>query len=169
MNDLLKLMHDTMGHVAAIKGSVTLLKKGNLSDEDNKRLLDIIDIRANELNGVLDSYYIKQKQIIIKEFILCSAIHYDNGAKPTIGNINSGVIVCGRRHCDCNDILRGILGDEIKLPERESQGFITSLNRFVSRAEAFKIAKANNQIIHKMFDNDNEGTLTSEDLFGVDL
>lgn len=102
-----------------------------------------------------------------KEFILCSAIHFENGAEPTVHGITSGVIVCGRRHGDCYAVLKGIMGDVdiSKLPERDSQGFLTSKNRYVSRVEAFKIAKANNQIIHKMFDDDDEGILTSEDLY----
>ena len=103
-----------------------------------------------------------------KEFILCSAVHYDNGAETNIIGIGSGVVICGRRHNDCNDTLRGILGNSFVVPEREFQGFLTSHNKFVSRAIAFQIAKANNQIIHRMFDDDAHGILTSEDLYGVD-
>jgi len=108
---------------------------------------------------------------MVKEFILCSAVHYDNGTnynKTNVIGIESGVVICGKRHNDCNDTLRGILGDSFVVPEREFQGFLTSHNRFVSRAIAFQIAKANNQIIHRMFDNDTHGILTSEDLYGVD-
>jgi hypothetical protein len=103
-----------------------------------------------------------------REFILCSAIHYKNGAESTVDNIESGVIICGRRHGDCYGVLKGIRGDDVdfsKEPDRDEQGFLTSKNRFVGREEAFRIAKANNQIIHKMFDKDNKGTLASEDLY----
>lgn len=105
---------------------------------------------------------------MLKEFIICSAVHYDNGTQPMAQGISSGVVVCGRRHNDCNKIIRGLLGPDIPIPEREFQGFMTSFNRYVSRSEAFVIAKANNQIIHRMFDEDDAGSLTSEDLYGVD-
>ena len=103
-----------------------------------------------------------------KERILCSAVHYDNGAKSTVLNIGSGVVICGRRHGDCIEILKGILKgiapvDESKIPDPHERGFLTSKNRYVSRKEAFKIAKENNQIIHNMFDKDDDVALNSED------
>ncbi len=61
MNELLQLMHDTMGKVARIKGSTKLLQSGNLSKEEECKLLDIIDKSADELNQVLDAYYINKK------------------------------------------------------------------------------------------------------------
>ena len=94
-----------------------------------------------------------------KEFILCAAINYNN------------IIISGHRHSDCHKTLNNILNkhnivvNENDLPQREHQGFLTSFNRFVSRKEAFKIAKENYQIIHNIFDNDAEGSLTSEDLY----
>lgn len=103
-----------------------------------------------------------------KEFILCSAVHYKNGAKSNVIGVESGTVIFGKRHNDCNIILRCLFGDSVAIPEREQQGFLTSQNRYVSRSEAFKIAKSNKQIIHKMFDNDREGSLTSEDLYGCD-
>ena len=103
-----------------------------------------------------------------KEFIICSAVHFKNGAKSNVTGVENGTVIFGKRHNDCNNVLRGLLGDFVAIPEREQQGFLTSNNRYVSRSEAFKIAKSNNQIIHKMFDNDNEGSLTSEDLYGCD-
>lgn len=104
------------------------------------------------------------------EYILCSAIHFKNGAKSTVLNIESGVIICGRRHGDCYDILRGLVSDikESDLPNRDCQGFLTSKNRFVGRAEAFKIAKSNNQITHNMLDDNELAILTSEDLYWGD-
>jgi len=86
-----------------------------------------------------------------KEFILCAAIHYKNGAETTVYGVEDGVIVCGRRHGDCYAILKGILniGDDYNiddLPDRDEQGFLTSENRFVSRREAWFIAKKNKQI-----------------------
>jgi len=87
----------------------------------------------------------------MNEFILCASVMY------------KGTIVSGRRHHNCYTILRELGHDEE--PIREDQGFLTSLGRHVSREEGFLIAKKNNQIFHKMYDNDNTGSLTSEDLY----
>ncbi len=91
-----------------------------------------------------------------KEFILCAAVTY------------KGVIISGYRHSDCADVLKDLLSEHlgfVDTPERKDQGFLTSHNRFVDRKEAFKIAKANNQIWHKMHDDVDGIELTSEDLY----
>ena len=62
MNELLKLMHDTMSPVARIKAAATLLKEGKLSPEDADKMLDIILVSSDNLNQVLDSYYINSKK-----------------------------------------------------------------------------------------------------------
>lgn len=112
----------------------------------------------------------------MKEFILCAAIHFNDGKKhehqPV--NIETGFVVTGRRHHNCYATL-GAIADSIGLEERikaliertdrDKQGFITSTNKYVSRAEAFKIAKENKQIFHSMHDNEDEGILISEDLY----
>ena len=59
MNDLLQLMHDTMGKTARIKGSVNLLKKDGINQVDAEKLLDIIGKQADALNEVIDAYYNK--------------------------------------------------------------------------------------------------------------
>lgn len=90
------------------------------------------------------------------EFILCAAINFND------------TIVCGRRHGDCYVIIKNLLEKYITpsdMPEREDQGFITSENRYVSRKEAFKIAFAQKQIIHNMFEEHEDIELTSEDLY----
>lgn len=105
------------------------------------------------------------------EYILCAAIHFKNGAPATVAGIGSGVVVSGRRHSDCLNVLSGIFSEELtptqidELSDREDQGFLTSHNRYVSRTAAFKIAKANNQIWHNLFDGVEEGSLNSEDLY----
>jgi len=104
------------------------------------------------------------------EFILCAAIHYKNGAQTTVTGVDSGVVICGRRHSDCYAALQGIIGevDPSTLPDRDDQGFLTSLNRYVGREEAFNIAKANDQIlkISPLYGADSENRiLASEDLY----
>ena len=68
-----------------------------------------------------------------KEFILCASLNFN------------GTIISAARHSDCYEILRELFADPV-LPSREDQGFLTSLNRYVDRKEAWKIAKENNQI-----------------------
>ncbi len=103
------------------------------------------------------------------EFILCSAIHFQNGAKTTVKNIESGVIICGRRHSDCYDVLSGIIGDvdPDTLPDRDSQGFLTSKNRYVNREQAWKIALENKQVKFGLAasSSDENGILISENLY----
>ena len=38
------------------------------------------------------------------EFILCTAIHYKNGAKPNVDGIINGIVIAARRHGDCYTI-----------------------------------------------------------------
>lgn len=73
----------------------------------------------------------------MKDFILCAAIKYN------------GLIIPGHRHGDCYSLLEGLIGkiSTDKLPGRNKQGFLTSKNRYVSREEAWEIAKENNQIM----------------------
>lgn len=97
--------------------------------------------------------------LTVKEKILCAAVKYKKGIHD--------IIVTGHRHGDCLSVIQALVPN-VKwddLPGREAQGFLTSHNRYVDRAEAFKIAKENKQFIHNMFDNDSEGILTSEDLY----
>jgi len=95
----------------------------------------------------------------MNEYILCAAIWYQDGdnheGQPR--NIESGFVVAGRRHSDCYCTVVALIGiDEaldIKLKNiatqmdrKMHQGFITNLNRYVGRAEAYQIAKAAKQI-----------------------
>jgi len=113
-----------------------------------------------------------------KEFILCAAIWIDDkqihDQQPT--NIESGFVVCGRRHNNCYQIIKDF-GREVNeyfkslnLTEddyRKHQGFITSLDRFVNRKEGWIIAKENNQIQFGLqaSENGDESILISENLY----
>lgn len=78
-----------------------------------------------------------------KEYILCAAVWFDDGNKHSHQpkNIETGIVVCGRRHHNCFATIGGRVSErnEIGLREKE-QGFLTSLDRFVSREEAAEIA-----------------------------
>lgn len=93
------------------------------------------------------------------EYIVCAAIHFDDGKtylhQPK--NIKTGIVVCGRRHHNIiynwNQLSNG------KTRREDEQGFLTSKDRFVGRAEAGRIAFEANQI------PDLTNCLFSEDLY----
>ena len=92
---------------------------------------------------------------------MCCHVHKAN-------NIETGFIVCGYRHHHCINTFAQMVGfpyskRDRQLRNTEVQGFLTSLNRFVTRKEAFIIAKEANQIINLDKTRDNE--LYSEDLY----
>lgn len=113
---------------------------------------------------VLGAKELKESDYIFEK-ILCSAINYN------------GAIITGRRHSDCYKSLKSILEVEsysninFELPDREHQGFLTTFNRFVDRKEAYKIAKAQNQIKYGFdaTENGEESILISENLFNPEI
>jgi len=111
----------------------------------------------------------------MKEYILCSAIHFNDGIEheQQPDNIFDGFVVTGRRHHNCYATLAAIeksidLQERIKQlitkTDRDRQGFVTNLNRFVDRKEGYQIALNAGQLIHNMHDKSNP-ILISEDLY----
>lgn len=81
-------------------------------------------------------------------YLLCAAIWFKDGKKyrHQPKNVDSGIVVCGRRHHNCfltayelNGGKKTVenIGDDVN---RILQGFITSDDRFVDRKESAKIA-----------------------------
>jgi len=102
------------------------------------------------------------------EFILCAAIYYRDGQhydhQPR--NVESGFVVTGRRHHNCirtYNILTGLNHRRDKEHGDPISGFITSLDRFVDRAEAAVIALARGQTDLTIMRYPD--TLFSEDLY----
>ena len=89
---------------------------------------------------------------VVLERILCAAIWFDDGKghvhQPK--NIETGFVVCGRRHHNCYATLVAVLGgdkwQETKTDFNQTQGFVTSTDRFVNREEAAKIAYVAGQV-----------------------
>jgi hypothetical protein len=104
----------------------------------------------------------------MSEKIICAAIYIDDGKahmhQPK--NIPTGFVIAGRRHHNCiyistllddpNNVIR------IKVKQRDTQGFLTSEDRFVGREEALIIAKRENQVIQPELVSE---ILISEDLY----
>lgn len=152
-----------------------LNERGGLSPNE---MLAIIEKRPwkkiNEVEAMLkiiNNYVLRPIEIRKneREFILCSAFHYDDGEqyKEQAVNIISGFIVCGRRHSDCYNIFELMCrckDFDINKFTKDKLGFITSTNRFVGRKEGYIIAKRENQLVHDIHDTTNL-ILTSECLY----
>lgn len=101
----------------------------------------------------------------MEERILCAAIWFKDGKEyvHNPNNITSGYVICGRRHHNCYAILGQVLQPNKEYKQVEDvEGFITNLNRFVDRFEAWTIAENAKQIINE---SRYEGKLYSEDLY----
>lgn len=112
-----------------------------------------------------------------KEFILCAAIwiNDDQTHDQQPINIDVGYVVCGRRHNNCYQTIISLKGDlntyikSLNLTKEDyklQNGFITSLDRYVSRKEGWEIAMKNNQIqFGKDYSDEKERILASENLY----
>ena len=94
------------------------------------------------------------------EYILCAAIWYNDwvGHIHQPINIESGFVICGRRHHNCTSTLSILKGpnEENLIPEI-TEGFLTNKNRFVDSKEAVKVALSAKQIeapIHMLYSED---------------
>lgn len=121
-----------LGSILTIKGEVRAA-----STIDNT-----IIIRPSKVIDIPDSY------------ILCAAIHIRNNKQYVHQpkNIDSGLVVCGRRHHNCFAIISAIFPEHdalVKNIKDHVQGFITSDNRFVDRKEALVIATKAGQLEHR--------------------
>jgi hypothetical protein len=98
-----------------------------------------------------------------RTYIMCSAIYYDDDVKypHQPRNIESGIVVCGRRHHNCITTMARVFKDGV-YKRGMIQGFLTSDDKFVTREEAYDIAKEANQL--KVPDMARRG-LMSEDLW----
>lgn len=103
----------------------------------------------------------------MNEWILCSAIHYDDGeinTRRTCKNYpKTGIVICGYRHPDIISILP--TNNSLRNDGKEykcTQGFITSKGRFVDREEAYLIAKKADQLLN---DFEGKSKLFSEDIY----
>ena len=108
------------------------------------------------------------------EKIICAAIHFDDGKEyfHQPKNTPTGITICGMRHHNCFATIALIVeayggtiekGKKRAFPGfKETQGFLTSENRFVDRKEALSIALLENQVLDKTKLGD---MLHSEDLY----
>jgi len=98
-----------------------------------------------------------------REYILCAAVWLQNKKQYELQpkNIESGIVVCGRRHHNCFITLLQFLPKRTKY-DKIIQGFITNKDRFVNRDEAEDIARKAGQIAKPILEHKG---LLSEDLY----
>ncbi len=98
-----------------------------------------------------------------EERILCAAVWFDDGKKhehqPV--NIETGFVVCGRRHHNCFMTASILRGEDWRASDygKNVQGFMTSIDRFLNRKDAAEVAFNKGQTLRK------DGCLFSEDLY----
>jgi len=125
--------------------------------------------------GTYRGTIVSKKGLKELEYVICSAIWFNDGKEHVHQpkNIKTGFIISGRRHHNCYATfhviglslgLEGIAKNQIDRVDRDYQGFLTNLNRYVDRSEAYQIALKAGQLLHDMHDKSNP-ILTSEDIF----
>lgn len=94
------------------------------------------------------------------ERILCAAIWFNDKSQHEHQpkNVQSGIVVCGRRHHNVFATLTALSIDRRNIGHAV-QGFVTNEDRFVDRKEAAIIAHKAGQIAAQI------NILTSEDLY----
>lgn len=93
------------------------------------------------------------------EYVICAAIYWKDGIvhphQPK--NIESGFVICGRRHHNC--FIAKIMSEFSEADGKSVQGFLTSKDRFIDRKEAGQLAFEAKQI------SEPNDCLFSEDLY----
>ena len=96
------------------------------------------------------------------EYVMCAANYYDNGEECHFQpyNVGSGYVICGWRHSCCGGVYMAT-NPTAKSWDHCVQGFLTTKNRFLTRAEALELVISTGQLTKPLIG----GVLTSEDLW----
>ncbi len=96
------------------------------------------------------------------EYIMCAANWVDDGIEYTHKpfNIDTGRVYSGHRHPQIFELTKDIYPYN-KYGRITVQGFLTTKNRFLTRAEALDLVKENGQLTKPLIGSE----LTSEDLW----
>jgi hypothetical protein len=96
------------------------------------------------------------------EYVMCAANWVDDKIEHIFQpfNIPTGIVYCGWRHPYIFQQYRERFPQEI-FGKYETQGFLTTKNRFLTRKEALELVKENGQLTKPLIGD----VLTSEDLW----
>lgn len=110
----------------------------------------------------------KADVLIDRVYVLCAAIWFKNRKKYELQpeNIDSGFVICGRRHCNCyktalianKEKLEHLL-ENLETNDRVIEGFLTSDDQFVDRIKGGEIAFRAGQTAYL------KSSLLAEDLY----
>jgi len=100
----------------------------------------------------------------MKEYILCSAVYFDDNKEHIHQpkNIKTGFVICRRRHHNCiatASKMANYYSERSKW--KKTEGFLTNEDNFYDRIKSLEIAKENGQLKKEL----NSSFLTSEDLW----
>lgn len=96
------------------------------------------------------------------EYVMCAANYYDDGDDHPFQpyNIDKGFVICGWRHPNTGHSYLAANKDAKRWDDC-TQGFLTTKNRFLNRADAEVLVRSNGQLKNGV----QSGELTSEDLW----
>ena len=96
------------------------------------------------------------------EYVMCAANWINDGVEHLFQpfNIDIGIVYCGWRHPCIFQQYRERFPQET-YGKSETQGFLTTKNRFLTRKEALELVRSNGQLKGDLIG----GVLTSEDLW----
>jgi len=96
------------------------------------------------------------------EYIMCAANYYDDGKDHFYQpyNINTGYVIGGWRHPCVGNVFMATHPEATRWDDC-IQGFLTTKNRFLDRAESLELVKSTGQLTKPIIG----GELTSEDLW----
>lgn len=96
------------------------------------------------------------------ERVMCASNYYDDGKDHMYQpyNIDKGFVICGLRHANCGMSYLAANKEATKW-DNCIQGFLTSKNRFLNRADSLELVTSTGQLTKPI----QGGMLTSEDLW----
>lgn len=96
------------------------------------------------------------------EYVMCAANYHDDNEDHMYQpyNIDKGFVICGWRHPNCGESYMAANKGATRWDDCV-QGFLTTKNRFLNRAEALVLVEENGQLTKDLIG----GELTSEDLW----
>lgn len=95
------------------------------------------------------------------ELVMCAANYYNDGEDYMFQpyNIDKGYVICGWRHSNCGFSYLAA-NKEAKVWDKCIQGFLTTKNRFLTRAEALELV---------IFTGQHDGNIIGGELSSEDL
>lgn len=137
---------------------------------DGEPIMEVLSKTLEPLNAIIESLKVAKQHLVNDlgnadpHVGINGEIRGEERIVSAANRLSCGLIVTGARHCDklMNAQARSA---GLKLTKSE-QGFVNQFGDYLSRTEAWQVAKASNQIIFRCGgDTSDGGTLYSENLY----